>query len=47
MTLAVLEVMGRLGPCHGGNGGGGVGPALAGQTADTIIMKLTTKTKDK
>ena len=28
--------------CHGGNGGGGVGPALAGQTADTIIMKLTT-----
>ena len=28
--------------CHGGNGGGGVGPQLAGQTADTIIMKLTT-----
>ena len=28
--------------CHGGNGGGGVGPKLAGQTADTIIMKLTT-----
>ena len=34
--------MGRLCPCPGGNGGGGVGPTLAGQTADTIIMKLTT-----
>tara|TARA_B100000902_G_C27129259_1_gene822734 strand:- start:316 stop:759 length:444 start_codon:yes stop_codon:yes gene_type:complete len=34
--------------CHGGNGGGGVGPALKGQTADTIIMKLTTyKNKGK
>ena len=28
--------------CHGADGGGGVGPMLAGQTADTIIMKLTT-----
>ena len=28
--------------CHGSDGGGGVGPMLAGQTADTIIMKLTT-----
>ena len=28
--------------CHGAEGGGGVGPKLAGQTADTIIMKLTT-----
>ena len=28
--------------CHGPTGKGGVGPALAGQTADTIIMKLTT-----
>ncbi len=28
--------------CHGPTGKGGVGPALEGQTADTIIMKLTT-----
>ena len=27
--------------CHGNNGGGGVGPALAGQTSDYIIEKLT------
>lgn len=27
--------------CHGNNGGGGVGPALAGQTSDYIIDKLT------
>ena len=28
--------------CHGNDGGGGVGPMLAGQTSDDIIMKLTT-----
>ena len=28
--------------CHGNDGGGGVGPMLAGQTSDEIIMKLTT-----
>ena len=27
--------------CHGNYGGGGVGPALAGQTSDYIIEKLT------
>ena len=27
--------------CHGNDGGGGVGPALAGQTSDYIIEKLT------
>ena len=27
--------------CHGGNGGGGVGPQLAGKNADTIIITLT------
>ena len=27
--------------CHGNNGGGGVGPASAGQTSDYIIEKLT------
>ena len=27
--------------CHGNNGGGGVGPALAGQTSYYIIEKLT------
>ena len=27
--------------CDGNNGGGGVGPALAGQTSDYIIEKLT------
>jgi cytochrome c553 len=27
--------------CHGNNGGGGVGPALAGQSSDYIIEKLT------
>jgi len=26
--------------CHGANGGGGVGPALAGQTAEYIIGRL-------
>ena len=28
--------------CHGQNGGGGVGPMLAGQSATNIIDKLTT-----
>ena len=28
--------------CHGADGGGGVGPKLAGQGADDIIGKLTT-----
>ena len=28
--------------CHGNDGSGGVGPMLAGQTSDDIIMKLTT-----
>jgi len=28
--------------CHGGTGGGGVGPMLAGQSSSDIIMKLTT-----
>ncbi len=28
--------------CHGANGGGGVGPMLAGQKSEDIIMKLTT-----
>ena len=27
--------------CHGANGGGGVGPMLAGQSSDDIINKLT------
>jgi len=27
--------------CHGANGGGGVGPMLAGQSSDDIISKLT------
>ena len=27
--------------CHGNDGGGGVGPSLAGQTSDYIIDKLT------
>jgi len=27
--------------CHGADGGGGVGPMLAGQSADDIISKLT------
>ena len=28
--------------CHGGDGGGGVGPMLAGQSSNDIISKLTT-----
>ncbi len=28
--------------CHGVDGGGGIGPMLAGQTSEDIIMKLTT-----
>ena len=28
--------------CHGQNGGGGIGPQLSGQTADSIISKLIT-----
>ena len=28
--------------CHGANGGGGVGPMLAGQSSNDIISKLTT-----
>jgi cytochrome c553 len=28
------------GACHGAQGGGGVGPALAGQTADYIVGRL-------
>ena len=28
------------GACHGSNGGGGVGPALAGQTVEYIIGRL-------
>ena len=28
------------GACHGANGGGGVGPALVGQTADYLIGRL-------
>ena len=28
------------GACHGSQGGGGVGPALAGQTADYIVGRL-------
>ena len=27
--------------CHGGNGGGGVGPALAGQTVKYLVGRLT------
>ena len=29
------------GACHGSNGGGGVGPALAGQTVQYIVGRLT------
>ena len=28
--------------CHGPDGGGGIGPMLAGQSSDNIINKLTT-----
>ena len=28
--------------CHGANGGGGVGPMLAGQSSNDIVSKLTT-----
>ena len=44
VALAPADKGKRLYPacaaCHGGNGEGGIGPALAGQTSDVIASKL-------
>ena len=44
VALAPADKGKRLYPvcaaCHGGNGEGGIGPALAGQTSDAIASKL-------
>ena len=44
-VAAVAELPGEAkyaacGACHGSNGGGGVGPALAGQTVQYIVGRL-------
>ena len=44
--VAVVETLpgeakyAACGACHGANGGGGVGPALAGQSAEYIVGRL-------
>ena len=44
LALSPVDKGKRLYPacaaCHGGNGEGGIGPALAGQTSDAITTKL-------
>ena len=45
-TVAVASLPGEAkyaacGACHGAQGGGGVGPALAGKTAEYIVGRLT------
>ena len=40
-TLPGEAKYGGCAACHGANGGGGIGPALAGREADYIVGRLT------